>query len=263
MALLGGQFQLGGPAPESLALGTWATVAEIVSDVALEEGLAFAPIADPYASNDPNILQLTALLKSAGRAVVRERGWTHLQKEYVFQTVNGQGAYPLPADFREMIPQTGWDRTTLYQLGGPIGADVWQLSQAIHIIGSVYPFMRFEGGQVSFTPTPGATAQTIAFEYRTWNWIMPAGQTSPTTDAPSAGTDTVAMDPALMVCALKLAWEKAKRLDTTTAQADYDRALAAAMNEDSAAPEIPIGGGNGGSPAQDVWSNVAQTGIGQ
>jgi hypothetical protein len=262
MALLGGQIQFGVPSPGGPSMATWKTVAELVSDVALEEGIAQAPIVDPYGSADPNILQLTALLKSAGRSVVRERAWSHLQRELVFQTVAGQPSYGLPSDFREMVPQSGWDRTTLYQLGGPIGAEVWQLAQAIHIVGSVYPFIRFAGGQISFTPTP-TSVQTIAFEYRSWFWVRPSAGTDPTSDAPTAATDILCFDGALMVCALKLAWEKAKRFDTATAQADYDRALAAAMNEDSAAPEIPIGSSGDSSPAQDVWSNVAQTGIGQ
>lgn len=259
MALLGGQTIFGGATG---SLPSWATVAELVSDAAIEEGLAQAPIADPYTSVDPNILQLLALLKSAGRAVNRERGWSHLQNEFSFQTAAGASQYQLPADFREMIPQSGWDRTTLYQLGGPVGAAVWQLSKAIHIIGSIYPFIRFEGGTINITPTP-VSVQTIAFEYQSWFWVKPVGQTAPSTDAPTAATDIVCFNSALMVCALKLAWEKAKRLDTTTAQADYDRALAAAMNEDAAAPDLPVGGNGDSSPAQDVWSNVAQTGIGQ
>src|SRR3954468_3046330 len=49
------------------ALPGWDTVAEIVSDTAIELGLISAPIADPFASTDPNILQLLGLLKSGGR----------------------------------------------------------------------------------------------------------------------------------------------------------------------------------------------------
>jgi hypothetical protein len=92
--------------------------------------------------------------------------------------------------------------------------------------------------------------------------VKPHGQPEPSLDAPTQATDVVCLNHALMVCALKLAWEKAKRMDTTTAQADYDRALAAAMNEDSPSPEIPIGGSSK-SPAEEVWNNVPQTGIGQ
>lgn len=239
----------------------WVTVAEIVSDTAIEEGLSATTIADPFASSDQNILQLLGLLKSAGRGVVRERGWTHLQSEYVFTTTPGQASYSLPPDFRSMIDQSGWNRTTAYQFGGPIGAATWQLLKAFPAVGTIAPWVRFEGGELSFSPTPTA-AQTIAFEYRSWYWIRPAGRTNPSADAPSASTDVVCLNAPLMVCALKLAWEKAKRMDTTMAQADYDRALNAAMNEDSAAPEIPLGK-SGSSPAEEVWNNVPQTGIGQ
>jgi hypothetical protein len=259
MALLGGQAFVGGA---DGALLSWQTVAEIVSDAAIEEGLILAPVDDPFASVDPNIIQLLAMLKSAGRSVVRERGWSHLTKEHTFQTVNGQAIYPLPADFREMVDQSGWNRTTRFQMGGPINAELWQYAKAVTIAGTLQPWARFQGGNLSFTPTPVAV-ETIAFEYRTWFWVKPHGQPDPSLDAPAAATDVVCLNHALMVCALKLAWEKAKRLDTTTAQADYDRALAAAMNEDSPSPEVPIGGGGEKTPAKDVWGNVPQSGIGQ
>src|SRR3954467_3842153 len=161
MALLGGQAFPGGA---DGALLSWQTVAEIVSDAAIEEGIAPEGLAidDPFASTDPNIRQLLALLKSAGRAVVRERGWTHLTKEHTFQTVNGQAIYPLPSDFREMVDQSGWNRTTRFALGGPIGAAMWQYAKAVTIAGALQPWARFQGGNVSFTPTPVAV-ETIAF----------------------------------------------------------------------------------------------------
>src|SRR5436309_6125007 len=108
MALLGGQLQFGVPSPGGPSMAGWKTVGEIVSDAALEEGLVTAAIADPYAPADQNVSQLTALLKSAGKAVVRERAWNHLQRQLVFQTVVGQYAYGLPSDFREMVPQSRW-----------------------------------------------------------------------------------------------------------------------------------------------------------
>lgn len=260
MALLGGSTTLGGA---DGALLSWATVAELVSDAAIEEGIApdGKPIADPFSATDPNILQMLSLLKSAGRAVVRERGWTHLTKEHTFSTVPNQAAYPLPSDFREMVDQSGWNRSTRYALGGPIGAEAWQYAKAVTIALSIQPWARFQGGNVSFTPTP-VGVETVAFEYRTWFWVKPHGQPDPALDAPTQANDVVCLNHALMVCALKLAWEKAKRMDTTSAQADYDRALAAAMNEDSPAPEIYLGNEER-SPAQDVWGNVPQTGIGQ
>lgn len=240
---------------------SWATVAEIVSDAAIEEGLSPVTIDDPYASSDPNILQLLGLLKRAGRGLVRERGWTHLQREFTFSTVVGQASYPLPSDFREMIPQSGWDRSTMYQLGGPVGAAVWQLAKAITITGSLRPLARFNGGNIEFTPTP-TKVETIAFEYVSSSWVKPAGEPSPSKDAPSAATDVICFNSDLVVCALKLAWEKAKRMDTTAAQADYDRALASEMNADASSPDVSLGGSDK-SPAEEVWNNVPQSGIGQ
>src|SRR3954464_7110260 len=147
--------------PDQIPLTTWATVAEIISDAAIEEGLV-PPTGDPYASSDQNILQLLGLLKRAGRGLVRERRWTHLQREFTFSTVVGQASYQLPADFREMINQSGWNRTTRFALGGPIGAAGWQYTKANTTTGALQPWVRFDGGNLSFTPTPTAV-ETIAF----------------------------------------------------------------------------------------------------
>lgn len=260
MALLGG--------PSTTTIGTsllpaaWGTVADAISDAALELGLTQARIDNPFASTDQNILQLIALFKRAGKGIVRERGWTHLQREYTFSTVVGQEAYPLPSDFREMISQSGWDRTTAYTLGGPVGAAAWQAAKAFPSAVSIRPNIRFQGGQISISPTPTAV-QTIAFEYQSWSWIIRAGETTPTTDTPSAPGDVACFNEDLLVAATKLAWKIAKGMDTTTAQADFDRSLASEVNADASAPDIPLGGGSGSSPAQDVWNNVPQTGIGQ
>src|SRR6266481_4730387 len=116
----------------------YATVASLISDAAVELGLVSADIVDPYASTDPNILQLVRLLKSGGSSLARYREWSHLQKEFTFQTVNGQNAYPLlPTDFLSLVPNSGWNRTTQIPLGGPIGAQYWQFRKAV-VPGSVY-----------------------------------------------------------------------------------------------------------------------------
>jgi len=242
------------------SLPAWDTVAEIVSDAAIELGLISAPIANPFASTDPNILRLLALLKSGGRRLAKEREWTHLQKEYSFTTVNGTATYALPSDFRAMIPQTGWNRDTQWPLMGPTSPQRWQYLQAVTSIG-IWVEFRPVGGQLKLTPTP-TSAQEIAFEYLTTYWIMATGSTAPTSDLPAVASDIVCFDPALAVAMLRLAFKKAAGFDTASEQQDFDDLLAKAKDEDGVAPILNLSRALPEIHMLDAC-NIPDTGFGQ
>lgn len=227
----------------STSLPAWDTVAEVISDAAIDLGLISAPLANPFASTDANILQLISLLKRGGRMLVKRRAWTHLQNQFTFATVSGTSAYALPSDFRAMIDQTAWNRTSALQLGGPTSPQVWQYLQA-NSTALVYAEFRQQGGQIKITPTP-TSVSTIAFEYISSFWIKPSGQTSPTSDLPSAATDVVCFDPALAVAMLKYEFRKAKKMDFTTEEEDFERALGLVAEDDSPAPILSLNGGGG------------------
>jgi hypothetical protein len=226
------------------ALPAWETVASIITDAAVELGLVTADITDPFASTDQNIFQLLRLLKSAGRDLVSRRIWTHLQKEYTFSTVASTASYGLPSDFRSMVSDTHWDRTTQFPVGGPIGGQDWQLLQAVTGT-SLFPNYRIRGGLLYLTPTPTAV-ETIAYEYNSTSWIMPVGQTSPTSTTPTLYTDTVCFDPLLMVKRIKRDFLLAKGFDAGAAGAEYVLALANAESNDSPGQTFYISGSRGG-----------------
>lgn len=220
----------------------WDTAANIVNDAAKELGLITTSISDPFASTDPNIVQLCAFLKSQGQDMVREKDWTHLQKEYTFTTVGGTDTYDLPSDFNNMIDQTYWVRTTRLPVGGPLSPQEWQFLSA-RLVGVTFTvlFMPIQG-KIQLFPR-GALAPdgfTIAFQYVSSYWVMPSGQTAPTSETPTAGTDTIWFDKSLMRRAIKLAWLKKSGLDTTAEQQDYDRTLMQVLAVDSQSPIVRI-----------------------
>jgi hypothetical protein len=225
----------------STSVPSWATVATIISDAAIELGLVSADISDPFTSTDPNIIQLLRFLKSGGREIARAREWTFLDREYTFSTVSGTANYALPSDFRNLIAQSGWNRTTVWPLGGPISSQSWQYRKASPVVGDISYAVRFWASQLYLNPTPTST-QTIAFEYLSTYWVKPSGQTSPTSETPTVATDTICFDPNLIVRKLKLDFLKAKGLDTTTVQMDFDASLDSAKGEDAAAPVLSLGG---------------------
>lgn len=240
------------------SLPAWDAVAELISDAGIELGLISAAITDPYASSDPNILQLLALLKSGGRRLARLRDWTCLQKEYTFPTVASTATYALPSDFKNMIPQTGWNRTTVWPTN-PVSPQRWQYLQAVPVTSTLYVEFRQKGGDLVITPTPTGVG-TIAFEYASTSWVKPSGQTSPTTDLTATNTDVVCFDNLLVVAMLKLAYLRSKKMDYSAEQEEYDSALAQAMSADATGPVLGLNGENE-TPLLGYY-NIPDTGYG-
>lgn len=243
-------------APSSLS-PSWDTVGHLVSAAAIELGLVSAPIADPFASRDPNIVQLLQFLTSGGRSLVKHRDWHHLQKEYTFQSLLGVEAYPLPADYRKMIDDTEWNRTTTIPLGGPLSGKDWQFLKARNQSLTVQVYFRI--WQQQFFLRSPVSGQTIAFEYQSSDWVASATDNGPTQDAPAAAADIVCFDPLLVVARLKMDYRRNKKQDSQSEQDDYVEALAAAENEDAQGVTIYLGGRLNRGPRRIDRSNLPDT----
>jgi hypothetical protein len=233
------------------------TAGDIVNRAATYVGLA--AVADPYASTDSNFVQLCALLTDVGQEICRMRQWTHLQQETTLTTVAGQEAYDLPSDFRAMVDQTGWNRTSQLPLGGPLSPQEWQYlkGQATGLTFTVL-FRPLQQKLHIYSGTTVPDGLTLAYEYLSSWWVQPEGVSTPSQAEPTASTDLVLFDPLLMTRALRLAFLKAKGFDTGAAQADYDRAWQLISSEDSYGPVLSIGGRR----TATRWPNTPITGFG-
>ena len=153
----------------------WATAGQIVNQAATEAGIG--PSADPFASVDPNFVQLCAALTSCGREMVLRREWSQLVVSYSFLTVANQTSYPLPADFRSYIDQSGWNRSTRLPMQA-VSAQQYEYVIAMQIGITLNILFRLMDQTLTVTPTPVAV-QTLAFEYRSSNWVSPTGGATP------------------------------------------------------------------------------------
>ena len=235
----------------------WPTVASAINDAATELGLIANDIVDPFATVDPNILQLLRMLRSGGRDLVKYRAWTHLDKQYLFNLAPATQAYPLPADFRSMIDDSGWDRTTRYPMEGPISSEDWQFLAAIPVASNIVYRFRLWLSQLQLTPAPGAgVTDQMAYEYNSSSWVAVTGApTLPVNDAPTDKADVLAFDSRLIVSRLKRDFRRNKKQDSQSEEEDYQSALFDAENEDSAARTIYIGGVRGRTPRKiDRWN---------
>lgn len=233
-------------------LANYETVATLVSDAAVELGLVAADIADPFVSTDATVIQLLRLLKSGGRDLAKHRDWQHLQKEYTFSTVNGVASYALPADYRKMVDDSEWNRSTQLPMI-PVDGQTWQFLQAISSLGLIRVASRIWLGQMYLNPTP-SSVQTLAYEYQSSSWIAPAGAGQPTLDAPAAATDLVCFAKTLVVARLKRDFRRNKKQDSAAEEEDYQIALSAAEHEDAQGKTIYLGGGRRVPHRIDRWN---------
>jgi hypothetical protein len=235
----------------------FATVDTVLTQAQAELGLSQTS----FAATDAVTVQVVALLTKAGRALARE-DWSALTKRYSF-TPTATGPYDLPADYRTMIPQTGWDTTTQVPLVGPLTEQQWELFVARLGAGNAVgtPFRTWLGKLYLYPETNFPASHTVAFEYRS-SWWVGSSSTATTADAPSAGADTIFFDADLIVAALKLAWKREKGFDSTTAQQDFELLLAQAKLDDADAPILNLGGVHGPAARLIGASNAPETGFG-
>jgi hypothetical protein len=148
----------------------WPNVQTVVSQAALELGLSSVlDLGDPYSSQDPNVVLLLGLLKRAGRELVDVADWTHLRHEFSFKTSMNFGGYQLPPDFRDMIDQTGWNRTSRLPMSS-LSAQQWQYLKARQT-GVVFNvmFRPTQGLMFMYPETP--TYMNVSYEYKSAWWV--------------------------------------------------------------------------------------------
>jgi len=191
-------------------MSEWDTAANIINDAAIELALISAPISDPYASVDVNIVQLRQHLKSLGQDLVRDYQWTNFQRQHTFTTVAGEDTYPLPVEFLRFIDQTGWNRTQRMPLIGPVSPQGWQQLQVMTSAGVVDIMYRIVGDRLKLFPAPQAS-DTISYEYISDRWVSNLNEMErPLYTEPFSGAQPLWFDRRLLVCGVKLRWLRAK-----------------------------------------------------
>jgi hypothetical protein len=241
------------------------TVASIISDAAKQLGLVTSDIADPFSSTDQNVVQMLALLKSAGRTLAKKYAWSQLLSQWELTTVNGTSLYDLPGNFSRFVDQTGWNTSTRLPLG-TVSPQQAQQVQVSTTVGMLWQSFRLIGGQLELIPSPTATQSlTLNYYSSTWVQLSDGGMISlygPFWDRPAAADDVVRFDSELMIAALKLAFLGEKGFDTGKAADDFAEQLAATLEADRPAPVLRLGGCASPEGRLINGANVPDTGVG-
>jgi len=128
-------------------------------------------------NTDKNVIQMLAFVERAGRQARSDFKWPELNREYTWDIVSGQANYAFPDDYHYQLFATHWDRTSQWELIGPLTPQEWQyLKSGIGSSASARRRFRIKGvadKQIFIDPTPAASGDTLVLEYQSLNWIRP------------------------------------------------------------------------------------------
>lgn len=240
------------------------TLLSIVQNVADDIGLPRPSMVAASVDQDARSFMAHAKKAVADLAKTKNGGWTILQRLHTFTTVASQDEYDLPSDFREPIGDTAWDRSTYFEMRGPLSAQEWQ---AVRSGLAASPALRFRwrikraGSGVTnkfvLDPVPTASGDTLVFEYVSSHPILDAdGSTTKTTWA--ADDDTSLLDEDLIELGLKYRFQESRGLEFRVSLADYERQLDMAMARDGGARVLALAHRGFRLPP----ANVPETGFG-
>lgn len=215
------------------------TALTLVQVAAIEMGLQQPT--SVYTTQELIPQQLGALLNLTGEMLVKRRVWRKLFREATVATVDGQGSYPLPADFARPISQTEWDRVNQFPLIGPETPQQWQYLKSGLVSSGPRQQFRFVGDSIEVWPVPGPTPVTLSYFYVSKWWAVAADGTTLKPKC-TADDDTTIFDDRLMVSGLKLRFYQAKQFDTSSFAQEFQTNLDDALSQDAGAPILSLSG---------------------
>ena len=112
-------------------------------------------------SNDTARLVFAAI-RDGTQYVLWAHDWQRMIQDYTFDTIPTQEAYDLPQGIQQtnITPYTLWNRTTRFQLNGPISYNQWQLFKNLLLIPTIIQQWIILENKIKLYPTPTAV-QTL------------------------------------------------------------------------------------------------------
>lgn len=225
--------------PESTSTSGFTTAGDVINRAAVQCGLA--AVADPFTATDSAFVLLVELLKVVGDELQAEATWPQLTREVSITTAAGTLSYALPADFRALVPDTGWNRSSMERINGPLSPQEYQYAKATagaQVL--TIPFRQF--GNTIRMPVAPPEGATVVIEYLSRYWVQSTGLTAPDKAAPTATTDVLLFEPLLLVRGLKYQFLTSKGFDNAAAGLEYRSSLDDAKGNMKGARTLSLGG---------------------
>lgn len=199
------------------------TALEVLKQTAGELGLPQLPTVTGI--ENIQAIQLLSLLNSAGNELLMYYPWAQFSEQWVFNTVVGQGDYPLPDDWLYFRDQTQWDRTDHWPLLGPKSPQEWAWLKGSLVAALPRQRFRVANDKLMLWPVPaaGATPSVVelAMEYIKKNWLIGAGGVPQSMIV--ADGDILMYNPWLLIKFVKFKFYELKGFSTVGVQADFMR----------------------------------------
>ncbi len=246
-------------------MARYETAGSIINDALVECGLN--PTVDAFSSGDPAVVQMSRLITTCGRQLVKSHQWSILEKEYSIVTQDTDtGKYILPADFDHMIDQTGWSREQRVPVLGSVTPQVWQYLKGRNLVSStIYAVFRETDGEFWLYPQPPdgtvPSGLTIAFEYVSRGWAKDLGSDTLLDRVASMG-DLVLFDPLVITQMLKMRFKQARGQDSVSAQQEFLQVFSSATSQDVGAMNLNVANMSQPLPYLDMWRNTPDSGYG-
>jgi hypothetical protein len=177
--------------------------------------------------------------------------------------VGDTGSYDLPADYAYMTDQTGWQINTHWPLVGPLSPQDWALLKGRMITtATIASGFRLFQNKFELWPQPPVDGIVINMEYISRNWAVEQGDPNIPVSEITTGSNIVLYEPILIKKFLKVKWLDAKGFDSSAARLDFDTIYQSRTGKDTGAQILSAGGGRGGIPLLNMWTNVPNTGFG-
>lgn len=214
---------------------------EIIREICGSLGLAQPNTA--VSSTDFQIIQMLSILNEEGSKLARRHEWQMLTDEATFTTVAAASQGTLTsiigasANFRKIIDETIWNRSTGTIVIGPIQPEVWQGRLAVTTAGP-YAEYRIRGGTLYFDPVPTA-GESCYFEYVSHNWATIADGSARKSRF-TLDDDLPLFDDEVLLAGLRWRWKSSKGLDFQQDFDDYEEMVAGLMTDDKTARRIRL-----------------------
>ena len=218
------------------------TILAILQSVAAELNL---PQPTNIVSNqDQNVKKLLALTSAVCDDLLAEFDWQVLHTRYNFSTTPDVEAYDFPADRGRFISGTFFDANNQWPMAGSKTPTQWEWSKASTFNGSPFSEFRVYGDKFYVSPIPDATTKTFNFEYVSNAYVLD-GSTGVAKPNFTQDSDICRFDHRVVIYGVKLKFRESISQDTTSALADYNRALEFAKGSDQPAQTLNLLGAAG------------------
>lgn len=224
------------------------TAVDILKQVAGELGLPRPSTI--VGLEDIQSVQLLSLTNSAGNELGMYYPWAQFSKEWVFDTVPGQDAYPLPDDWSYFRDQTQWDRTDHWPLLGPKSPQEWAWLKGSLVAALPHQRFRVADGKFLLWPVPGSPDMTMAMEYVSKNWVTSGPYSK---DMVLQDGDIIRYNPWLMIKFIKMKFYELKGFPTSGVQGDFIRVFNSLTGKDVGAKILSLAP-RAQSPYLGPWS---------